>query len=124
MWSTAFRAADLADAATAEENTYGEEVTTDDEACGGREPHQEDQAAADRQLPLSSHNAGQGVHNLSVDQGIAALLGAAVGVLGTVSASAMSGWSSRQQIRAQATVAQTGPARCLQRLSRARPRDT
>ncbi|MCL8015915.1 hypothetical protein [Streptomyces sp. AS02] len=39
-----------------------------------------------------------------MDQGIAALLGATVGVLGTVSASAMSGWSSRQQIRAQATV--------------------
>ncbi|NGO46119.1 hypothetical protein [Streptomyces ureilyticus] len=61
-------------------------------------------APSDRQLPLSSHNTGQVVHNLSVDQGIAALLGATVGVLGTVSASAISGWSSRQQIRTQATV--------------------
>ncbi|MER5218751.1 hypothetical protein ABT063_52010 [Streptomyces sp. NPDC002838] len=39
-----------------------------------------------------------------MDQGIAALLGATVGVLGTVSASAISGWSSRQQIGAQARV--------------------
>ncbi|MEE1829489.1 hypothetical protein [Streptomyces sp. SP17KL33] len=39
-----------------------------------------------------------------MDQGIAALLGAAVGVLGTVSASAISGWSSRQQIRTQSIV--------------------
>ncbi|MFG2276790.1 hypothetical protein ACGFNY_44405 [Streptomyces chartreusis] len=39
-----------------------------------------------------------------MDQGIAALLGATVGVLGTVCASALSGWSSRQQIGAQARV--------------------
>jgi len=39
-----------------------------------------------------------------VDQGIAALLGATVGVLGTVSAAAVSGWSIRQQIRAQAGI--------------------
>ncbi|MFF4273496.1 hypothetical protein [Streptomyces sp. NPDC001536] len=39
-----------------------------------------------------------------MDQGIAALLGATVGVLGTVSASAISGWSNRQQIGAQARV--------------------
>ncbi|WP_200300702.1 hypothetical protein [Streptomyces adelaidensis] len=39
-----------------------------------------------------------------MDQGIAALLGATVGVLGTVSASAISGWSNRQQIRTQARI--------------------
>jgi hypothetical protein len=34
MWSTAFRAADLAEVAAADENTYGDEGTTDDEeAC-------------------------------------------------------------------------------------------
>lgn len=39
-----------------------------------------------------------------MDQGIAALLGATVGVLGSVSTSAISGWSSRRQILAQARV--------------------
>ncbi|MGW3119203.1 hypothetical protein ACWDBW_19010 [Streptomyces sp. NPDC001107] len=39
-----------------------------------------------------------------MDQGIAALLGATVGVLGTVAAAAISGWSSRQQLRAQAGI--------------------
>jgi hypothetical protein len=37
-----------------------------------------------------------------VDQGIAALLGASVGVAGTILASAIAGWSTRQQVRAQA----------------------
>ncbi|MFI9810170.1 hypothetical protein ACIHEJ_38760 [Streptomyces sp. NPDC052301] len=39
-----------------------------------------------------------------MDQGISALLGAVIGVLGAVSTSAVSGWSNRQQIRAQAKV--------------------
>ncbi|WP_328974175.1 hypothetical protein [Streptomyces canus] len=39
-----------------------------------------------------------------MDQGIAALLGATVGVLGTISTSAITGWSSRQQVRTQARV--------------------
>ncbi|MDT0397399.1 MULTISPECIES: hypothetical protein [Streptomyces] len=37
-----------------------------------------------------------------MDQGLAALLGATVGVAGTVLASAITGWSSRQQVQAQA----------------------
>ncbi|WP_030609123.1 hypothetical protein [Streptomyces sclerotialus] len=37
-----------------------------------------------------------------MDQGTAALLGASVGVAGTVLASAITGWSTRQQVRAQA----------------------
>ncbi|MFI0727636.1 hypothetical protein ACH4S9_01235 [Streptomyces sp. NPDC021225] len=37
-----------------------------------------------------------------MDQGIAALLGASIGVTGTVLASAITGWSTRQQVRAQA----------------------
>ncbi|CAL9552409.1 hypothetical protein [Streptomyces sp. Tu 3180] len=37
-----------------------------------------------------------------MDQGWAALLGATVGVAGTVLASAITGWSARQQVRAQA----------------------
>ncbi|MGY0061476.1 hypothetical protein ACWY4P_33895 [Streptomyces sp. LZ34] len=37
-----------------------------------------------------------------MDQGIAALLGASIGVAGTVIASAITGWSTRQQVRAQA----------------------
>ncbi|WP_157847706.1 hypothetical protein [Streptomyces violens] len=37
-----------------------------------------------------------------MDQGLAALLGASVGVTGTVIASAITGWSTRQQVRAQA----------------------
>lgn len=43
-------------------------------------------------------------HNLHVDQGLAALLGATVGVAGTVAASAISGWSVGQNVRAQAKV--------------------
>ncbi|MET9667446.1 hypothetical protein ABZY19_18940 [Streptomyces sp. NPDC006475] len=39
-----------------------------------------------------------------MDQGVAALLGAAVGVLGTVAASAISGWSNRRQVQTQARV--------------------
>ncbi|MEU1004414.1 hypothetical protein [Streptomyces tibetensis] len=53
---------------------------------------------------IHRHKTEQRRQNLSVDQGIAALLGAAVGVLGTVSASAISGWSGRQQIRTQSIV--------------------
>ncbi|WP_143652599.1 hypothetical protein [Streptomyces sp. 13-12-16] len=37
-----------------------------------------------------------------MDQGLAALLGATVGVAGTVLASAITGWSARQQVQAQA----------------------
>ncbi|MET7715155.1 hypothetical protein [Streptomyces sp. NPDC005407] len=39
-----------------------------------------------------------------MDQGVAALLGAAVGVLGTVATSAISGWLGRQQVETQARV--------------------
>ncbi|GAA3908162.1 hypothetical protein GCM10023084_70460 [Streptomyces lacrimifluminis] len=39
-----------------------------------------------------------------MDQGLAAVLGATVGVLGTVSASAISGWSARQQVQSQAKI--------------------
>ncbi|MCX4585225.1 hypothetical protein [Streptomyces sp. NBC_01481] len=39
-----------------------------------------------------------------MDQGLAVLLGATVGVLGTISASAISGWSTRQQVQSQAKV--------------------
>jgi len=39
-----------------------------------------------------------------MDQGLAAVLGATVGVLGTISASAISSWTSRQQVHHQAKV--------------------